>query len=235
MILPAPYGAGRIIDMRPTLVLDVNETLSDMGPLAQRFVDVGLTGEHRDVWFAGILRDGFALTLTGQRASFPDLALAGLHRLISDSHSSADPADAVEHVMSGFAALDVHPDVAPGLRALHRAGFRLITLTNGSAAFAESLLDRAGVHHVIDRYLSVDDAGVWKPHHRAYTWAAEQLGEPTGSLLMVAVHPWDTAGAQAAGLRAAWLRRDDGAFPEAFRSPDIVASDLVELGQLQGC
>ncbi|MFC4052434.1 hypothetical protein ACFOY4_22340 [Actinomadura syzygii] len=31
-----------------------------------------------------------------------------------------------------LADLDVHPDVSDGVRALHRAGLRLATLTNGS-------------------------------------------------------------------------------------------------------
>ncbi|MCF8537122.1 MAG: haloacid dehalogenase type II [Candidatus Nanopelagicales bacterium] len=212
-----------------TIVLDVNETLSDLRPLSQRFVEVGLPAEFLDTWFAEVLRDGFALTMTHQRASFPALAEAVLQRMLAGSRSDDAVAAATEHVMGGFGSLNVHPDVAPGLRALHRAGFRLVTLTNGSAAFTESLLDRAGVHDVIDRYLSVDSVGVWKPDHRAYTWAAEQLGERVGSLLMVAVHPWDTAGASHAGLQSAWINRDEGVFPTTFRAPDITARDLVDL------
>ena len=44
---------------RPTiLVFDVNETLSDMSPMGQRFEDVGAPEHLAKTWFAGLLRDG---------------------------------------------------------------------------------------------------------------------------------------------------------------------------------
>ena len=56
------------------VVVDVNETLSDMSPLATRFEDVGLPGHLAATWFAGLLRDGFALTNTGTNPAFAELA-----------------------------------------------------------------------------------------------------------------------------------------------------------------
>nr|WP_254925633.1 MULTISPECIES: hypothetical protein [unclassified Rhodococcus (in: high G+C Gram-positive bacteria)] len=44
------------------IVFDVNETLSDMSPLSERFADVGAPNELASLWFASVLRDGFALT-----------------------------------------------------------------------------------------------------------------------------------------------------------------------------
>ncbi|NUQ98654.1 MAG: hypothetical protein HOY79_19570 [Streptomyces sp.] len=43
------------------LVFDVNETLSDLAPLRHRFEDFGASADLMPLWFAGILRDGFAL------------------------------------------------------------------------------------------------------------------------------------------------------------------------------
>src|ERR1044072_8096996 len=47
------------------LIFDVNETLSDMAPMAGRFRDVGVPGEEATSWFAALLRDGFAPTAAG--------------------------------------------------------------------------------------------------------------------------------------------------------------------------
>ena len=44
------------------VVFDVNETLSDMSPMARRFADVGAPEHLAKLWFATLLRDGFALT-----------------------------------------------------------------------------------------------------------------------------------------------------------------------------
>lgn len=52
------------------VVFDVNETLSDMTPMGQRFADVGLPGHPAKLWFASLLRDGFALTASGDREQF---------------------------------------------------------------------------------------------------------------------------------------------------------------------
>ena len=53
---------------RPVLlVFDVNETLSDMAPMDERFEDVGAPAHLAKTWFAGLLRDGVALTAVGSR------------------------------------------------------------------------------------------------------------------------------------------------------------------------
>ena len=52
----------------PVVVFDVNETLSDMRPLADRFTDVGAPGHLAPLWFAGLLRDAFEAVLSVQDA-----------------------------------------------------------------------------------------------------------------------------------------------------------------------
>ena len=60
--------------MIDVLVLDVNETLSDLEPLRDRFVAAGLPAHSLDAWFAATLRDGFALTAAGAYADFRAVA-----------------------------------------------------------------------------------------------------------------------------------------------------------------
>jgi 2-haloacid dehalogenase len=43
------------------------------------------------------------------------------------------------------------------------------------------------------------------------------------------VHPWDIHGAKRAGLRAGWLDRQGGAYPEVFEPPDATARDFPAL------
>jgi 2-haloacid dehalogenase len=47
------------------IVFDVNETLSDMSPLGERFSEVGAPAELARLWFSTLLRDGFALAASG--------------------------------------------------------------------------------------------------------------------------------------------------------------------------
>ncbi len=64
-----------------------------------------------------------------------------------------------------MAELDLHADVAPGLQKLSDAdaGVRIVTLSNGTADVAESLLERAGLRELVEACLSVSAWGRWKP------------------------------------------------------------------------
>lgn len=211
------------------VVLDVNETLSDMAPLAQRLLDVGAPAGLHATWFAATLRDGSALALAEGFAPFPQVARSVLRTVLAPHVPAAGLDEAAQHVLDGFPELPLHPDVAPGLRRLAAAGVRLVTLTNGSAALSARLLDRDGLADLVEARLSVDAAGRWKPHPRAYGWALEQLGVPAGRAAMVAVHPWDLEGARAAGMRTGFVDRTGTPWPDVFREPDARGRDLPEL------
>ncbi len=157
------------------VVLDVNETLSDLTPMRQRFADVGAEESLASTWFAAVLRDGMALSTVGDQAAFADVGRSLLEAMLparlSGEPYAGDRSTAVDHVLGGFSALPVHPDVPDGLRALAEGGVRVVTLSNGAASVAQGLLERAGVSDLVEATLSVADAGIWKPAARAYEHA----------------------------------------------------------------
>jgi 2-haloacid dehalogenase len=211
------------------VVFDVNETLSDMTPMGQRFADLGLPEHLAKLWFASLLRDGFALTASGDREQFSVLGREALRVLLSGADVDRKLDDAVQHVMAGFAALGVHEGVPEGVRALRAAGLRLVTLTNGSSDVAERLFRQAGVRDEFERLMSVEEAGVWKPAPDSYRYAARTCGVPLEEMLLVAVHPWDIHGAARVGMRTAWVNRTDAIYPAYFRPPAMTVSSLNEL------
>jgi 2-haloacid dehalogenase len=216
---------------RPAVVvLDVNETLTDMSPLRGRLVEVGAGGALFDVWFAATLRDGFAVTAAGGYAEFADIARHILTELLtSQLDLGADPAVAADHVLAGLPELDVHPDVPEGLHHLHEGGVRLVTLTNGATAMSDGALSRAGVLDLFEARLSVADAGRWKPAPESYAFAGGRVGEPPERLALVAVHPWDVDGAARAGLIGAWLNRGGTVYPSYLTAPAVTGPTLPAL------
>lgn len=213
----------------PVVVFDVNETLSDLTPLASRFAAVGAPPELAATWFAAVLREGFAIGAAGDFVRFATIAEWQARVLLHGRRLDRPTEDAVGHVLAGFGELTVHPDVADGVRALAAAGVRMVTFSNGAAAVAERLLDRAGVRDAFEALLSVEDAGVWKPAAAAYRYVARACGTDPDGLLMVAVHPWDLHGAARAGLRTAWLDRDGAPYPDYCARPDHVVRSVAEL------
>lgn len=211
------------------IVFDVNETLSDMSPMGARFSEVGAPAASAKLWFATLLRDGFALTASGDNGSFAGIGADVLRDLLSGVELNRPRDAAVEHIMNSMTGLEVHPDVPEGVRALSAAGFRLITLSNGSARIAEKLFSEAGIRDEFELLLSVEDASAWKPARASYGYAAAACGTDPTNMLLVAVHPWDIHGAARAGMRTAWLNRTGGSYPEHFEAPEFTVSALTGL------
>ena len=211
------------------VVFDVNETLSDMSPMGRRFADVGAPEHLAKLWFATLLRDGFALTAAGGQRPFAEIGVAALRTVLHGVSLDRDVDEAVEHVMTGFSQLAVHPDVPDGVRALRRTGRRLVTLTNGATTVAEQLLGEAGILSEFERLLSVEDAPAWKPARAAYEHAAATCGSDLGDMLLVAVHPWDIDGAARAGMTTARINRTGAPYPDVFTPPTFTVAALPDL------
>ena len=214
------------------IVFDVNETLSDLSAMKARFVQVGAPAHLASAWFAALLRDGFALAAAGGTAPFSVIGSELLREVLRDVPLMREPDEAVEHIMAGFGLLKLHPDVPEGVRALTGTGMRLVTLSNGSAEVARSLLVAADLEGHFEALLSVEDAGAWKPMRAAYDYAANACGVRPAELLLVAVHPWDIHGAAEAGLATAWLNRGGYTYPSYFTAPDYTVTRLAELATL---
>lgn len=77
--------------------------------------------------------------------------------------------------------------------------------------------------------LSGEEVRAYKPAPEVYRLAIEAAGCPAGRVLMVAAHAWDLRGAQAAGMRTAYVRRPVGDPPRGTDSFDCQVESLEEL------
>ncbi|GAA3104781.1 2-haloacid dehalogenase [Kribbella aluminosa] len=216
--------------MIDVLVLDVNETLTDMEPLRDAFEAAGLPRHGLEEWFTAILRDGFALTAVGAYPTFRDLAAELLAAQLVAAGLDPSP-ETVGNVLSGFTRLPLHPDVAPGLHKVHEAGVRIVTLTNGAAAMSENVFRNGGILPLLEHRLDVSVPQRWKPHPDAYRYAAEVCGVPVERMALAAVHPWDIDGAARAGLRTVYVDRRKTPYPHVFRTPDLTVPDFEALAE----
>jgi 2-haloacid dehalogenase len=209
---------------RPAVVaFDVLETLASLEPLRARLTETGQPAGLLEAWYTRTLRDGMALSATGDYAEFTevaDAALRGLtHYTISD--------DQVAHVMAGFDELPAFPDALPAITQLNQAGLRVACLTNAPAALASSFVERAGLR--VGRIISVGEVYRWKPASVVYLYAAEVLGVSPDRMALVAAHDWDCHGAKRAGLTTGWVSRKAGGFGVPFAPPDVRGEDLTEV------
>ena len=214
---------------RPELVVcDVNETLVDFAGLGPSFELAGLSPLSVHWWFATVLRDGFAVNLTGGSVSFAELGRRALREVAHLSGVSMSDAVA-ESVVESLPHLGVHADVEPALRTLLGASIPVVALTNGDPRAARALLEAAGVPVEEIEVVGALDAGGWKPRPEPYRQVVHDYGVNPRRTVMVAAHPWDLHGAELTGLMGAYVDRTGAGYPSYMEPPTATARDLVEL------
>lgn len=201
------------------VLFDLNGTLTDAGALTDAWPGgrgAGLRVLDDAVWQAHVDMLG------GELRPFPDYVRAALGR-----HAAALglPAELVEAGMAAARALPAQPDAAAALKAVRDAGHRPHVLTNSAAEAGRHTLECAGLE--VGEVFGCDAVGAYKPDERVYRHALEGLGAEAGSTWMVAAHWWDVAGAKRAGMRTAWVGRDEAALLATVPRPDVVAADLA--------
>ncbi len=138
-----------------------------------------------------------------------------------------------ERLVAAWHRLDPWPDVREGLDALRRRHV-LATLSNGHVALLVDLARHGDLR--FDCVLSAELARVYKPAPETYLTAARLLAVQPAELMLVAAHPWDLAGARAAGLRTAFVDRPLEYGPDSpareDREADESVADLLELARM---
>lgn len=215
--------------MRPELVVfDVNETLLDLSPLKIDFEDVFGTPDPMGEWFARLLHGSLVANQLGEHRAFGVIGVEALLLVAERRGVDLDEATATE-VVTRLVILPAHLDVIPALERLLDAGFRTAALTNSSTKAANVQIENAGLHTFIQRVVSVDEVGRFKPDPATYRHAAEVMDVEIANSMLISAHDWDVAGALHAGAGAAFLRRPGLLWSLPRPMPDVTGTDLTEI------
>jgi 2-haloacid dehalogenase len=170
-------------------------------------------------------------TMTGEFRPFPDYIRAALaHRAALLGLGD----DAVDAGLKAAVALPAYPDADDALSRLRLAGHTPSAVTNSPAEGARAALREAGLIGHFHAILGADAVRAYKPDPRVYRNALDVLGLEPGEAWFVAGHWWDVAGAKRAGMRTAWIARDEGALIATTPEPDVRAADLREAAEAIG-
>lgn len=131
---------------------------------------------------------------------------------------------------SAYLALAPFADVPAALAAL--APRPRWILSNGTRAMLDPLLRAAGLADHLDGVMSVDEAGVYKPHPRVYQLAADRLRIDSARIAFVSSNGWDAAGAKAFGFTVFWINRSGAPLERHAPAPDAQIQSLADLPAL---
>ena len=168
-----------------------------------------LTGHHADFW-----------QVTGDALDF---ALATLH---------LENTALRERLMNLYLTLDAYPEVPETLKRLKSAGMKLAILSNGTPAMLAAASANAGIGNLLDAILSVEQAGIFKPHPSAYQLACERLNLPAANLCFVSSNGWDAYSAKAFGFRVLWCNRLGQISERIPQTPDAQIATLDQLSEI---
>ena len=141
---------------------------------------------------------------------------------------TGDGAAAADHLRHALSQVDPYPDAHDTIEMLARRGYLLALLSNADEDFLQSALSRARLRFSIIQ--SSESLRAYKPHRAIFSALCGRAACAPHKVLYVGDSAnADVSGAQNAGLRTAWVRRDDRARPERVGPPDIVVDQLAGL------
>ena len=213
------------------LGFDVYGTLVD--PLALAEPLQALVGEQA-IPFAGLWRSkqleySFRRGLMRRYADF-DVCTRQALRYTQQALRCELPESDQDRLLEAYLYLPLFPEVAASLTALKAQGHQLVAFTNGVEASIRALLTNADVLSQLEDVVSVDDLRTFKPDPVVYAHLARRTEHAPNETWLVSSNAWDVIGAKAAGLRAAWVKRQsDAIFDPWDVEPDLVVNSLDEL------
>jgi len=137
-----------------------------------------------------------------------------------------------DRLMQLYLTLDPYPEVPEVLRRLRAAGLKTAILSNGTPRMIEALVAGAGLE--FDALLSVEQAGVYKPHASVYQLALDTLGLPARAIAFQSSNGWDAYAASAFGMQVVWCNRGRQPWERLPGAPDREISTLAALPGLVG-
>jgi len=213
------------------VVFDAYGTLFDVNSAAARWR--AALGSQADAfsatWRRKQLEYSWLRSLMGAHADFWQVTTEALD-FACERHGIGD-AELHRRLLEGYRELAAYPEAPAMLGAIRGAGFKTAILSNGAPAMLEAALDAAQLAAQFDAVLSVEEAGVFKPHPHVYWLAVARLGVAARRICFVSSNGWDVAGAAHFGFRAVWINRAREPRERLPAGPEIELGDLVELPQ----
>jgi len=213
-------------------VFDAYGTLLDVNAAAERCRgDLGdKAGLLAELWRTKQLQYTWLSSLMGRHRDFYEIT--GLALDFAMATLDLRSKNLRKKLMALYEILDAYAEVPDLLDTLKQAGLKTAILSNGSPKMLATAVTAAGIEHNLDKVISIEDAGIYKPSPSVYQLAVDQLGVARERICFVSSNGWDATGAAAFGFQVAWVNRagqqpETLGFPPKSELPDL--SGLAEL------
>jgi 2-haloacid dehalogenase len=215
-------------------VFDAYGTLFDFASAAESCAEAlgDRAGRLTTLWRDKQLAYSWLRAVQGRHADFWQVTGDALD-FAMETFGLADPA-LRERLMGLYLILAPFPEVPDTLHRLREGGMATAILSNGSPAMLAPLVASAGLDGMFDAVLSVEEAGIYKPHPTVYQLAVDRLLVPAGEIAFLSSNGWDAHAAAAFGMRAIWCNRHKQTRDRLPGTPEREIRSLAALPGLLG-
>jgi len=166
--------------------------------------------------------------------NFRTVAGEGLRQAMAELGLNCDGRD-TEMLTGSISAMPPFPEVPGALQALKAAGFRLCIISNTDDAIIAGNVAQLGPPGTVDRVVTAEQAGAYKPRREIFEHAWRELGVGKDEVCHICASPHlDLAAARDFGFRCVWVDRGTGRQPLPDYEPDAVVRTLDQVLPLLG-
>lgn len=160
--------------------------------------------------------------------SFWDLTRLGLQYACQRLELELTPAKQ-KLLMDQYAQLTPFPENLAVLEALKALQIPAAILSNGSPDMLQAAVSSAGMGHVIDKVLSVDEVRQFKTSPQSYGLVADHYKVDVREVLFVSSNSWDALGATWFGFKSFWVNRQGMPFETLGPRPTYSGRSLRDI------
>ena len=180
-----------------------------------------------DLWRQKQLQYTWLRSLMGEYVDFWQVTGDGLDYALA-AHGIDNPGIR-QKLMDLYLSIDAYPDAVPTLTALKERGYQTAILSNGSRMMLEAATENSGLAPLLDRVLSVEEVGIYKPDSRVYQLAVDKTGAQPEQICFVSANSWDCAGGANFGFQNAHINRFGQPLERLPGTPRAEIASLAEL------
>lgn len=164
------------------------------------------------------------LELKRPHRTFREVAGQALALAMKDLQLEYDASD-TEMLTASISNMPPFQEVVPALSQLKAMGFKLCIISNTDDDIIAGNVAQLGGH--IDRIVTAEQAGAYKPSARIFAHAYERLGVSEDDVVHICASPHlDLNAARDIGFRCVWIDRTTARRPLTDYTPDAVFSRL---------
>lgn len=182
-------------------------------------------------WRAKQLEYTWLRAITGAHTDFWQVTQDSLDWSLEALKLSGDD-DLRRQLLDLYRTLPAYPEVPALLQALNDKGVRCAILSNGSLPMLEDAVNSAGIAHLLDSLISVEEAGVFKPDYAVYDLVGARYDTQPDEVLFISSNGWDAAGAAGYGFNTLWVNRMGVPVDRMPWRPRFISTDLTIITEL---